>query len=157
MKKYLYSSLAFVLFGAGFALGRGEFLPELGQVSAQDSGDVASAGSAGAVFTWEQIDNVLDIKVLGTDEEFLGAAILNDPDAWPELGSGESQVLSGGSSFSLDLTDVDQLTFYSIEAIGSLDGGVFRPCDELPAGCFAPRPPTPPPWPDLHHVYASGH
>lgn len=155
MKRYLQLGAAMSLFLLGLAVGRTGWTAGSQQALAGslDLSSLSSVNSAGGALLWEQNGNLIDFTVVGKDGTFMGDAILSNPDAWPDFGSGESQILDAGASFTLDLTEVDELRFFEMVPVGVLKDGLFRPCNDIPVLCGPVRPPVPPPGEHVH-LYA---
>lgn len=132
--------LALTVFSAGLTLGRLGWSP---QVALADSTNNASSGGDGGFLSWEQEGDQLKITVGGPEATYVGIATLSQEDAWADLGDGEA--LMTGEEVVFDLSAVEDMTFYRMEAVAQMKEGILMPCAQLPYGCFPVRPPIPQP------------
>lgn len=139
---------ALALFTTGVAVGHFGLIP----ITAAAQPAIESEGAVGESFTWQQIDDLLQVTVAGSETSYLAIADLEDEHAWSDLGSADAEILYATDTFELDLSGVREMTFFRVEPVGTLSGGRFRPC--IPAGCFPTRPPVDPPPPFLRFLYS---
>jgi hypothetical protein len=98
------------------------------------------------------MDSQLKVTLGGAEGAYLAVADLEDAGTWADLGTEETAILHGEEAVNLDLTGVEGLTFYRLSPVATVVGNVLRPCVEVPAECFNPRRPPPPPGPFRAHV-----
>ncbi|MEM7353993.1 MAG: hypothetical protein AAF657_24540 [Acidobacteriota bacterium] len=159
MQRWLKCILTLAVFTAGLFLGHLGILPGKAtarpaeaneQVEAPADDEAVSSDS----LTWQQDGD--DLTVASTDPavQYLAVADLTETSAWPELGSEDASILYGRGKIVLPMGEVEAMTFYRLEPVGTVHNQVFRPCDDPIAECFPIRPPIDPPQPLLRRHLA---